>query len=137
MKYLKRFNESNITDNKSIDWDFISDVKELALEYIDEGWTLSWGVECKTTLNRTITSLANRKVFRTLTVVSGLYNHNENTTDWGYDYDKDEDFSDDELSYQFYFSRTEGLDMSTIRGILNKEFRNKLSEMFPDKPFEI
>jgi hypothetical protein len=130
MKYLKRFNESNITDNKSIDWDFISDVKELALEYIDEGWTLSWGVECKT-------SLVRPKEYRTLTVVSGLYNHNENTTDWGYDYDKDEDFSDDELSYQFYFSRTEGLDMSTIRGILNKEFRNKLREMFPDKPFEI
>lgn len=130
MKYLRKFNEANLTDNESIDWGFISDVKELALELIDGGWELAWGVEC-------MTSLVRPKSYKTYTIVSGLYNHIEDSTKWSYYYDEDEDFSNDKLSYEFYLSRSEGLDMSTIRGILNKEFKNKIRMMYPDKPFDI
>ena len=126
MKYIKRFNESNLTDY--IDWDFISSAKDLSLELIDEGWTLSWGVECETTIPMSS---------ETYTVVSGLYNHVENSIKWENWYKEGDDLSNKKLSYQFYLSRSEGLDMSTIRGILNKEFKNKLREMFPNKPFDI
>jgi hypothetical protein len=129
MKYLRKFNE-NLTDNKSIDWDFIYDVKELSLEYIDSGWELAWGVEC-------LNSLVRPSEYKTYTIVSGLYNHNENTTTWSYHYDEDEDFSNDKLSYEFYLTKKDGLGMSIIRGILNKEFKNKIRSMFPDKDFDI
>ena len=67
---------------------------------IDEGWTLSWGVECETTIPMSS---------ETYTVVSGLYHHVENSIKWENWYKEGDDLSNEKLSYQFYFSRTEGV----------------------------
>jgi hypothetical protein len=126
MKYLKRYNESYI-DNKSIDWEFLSDVKHLSLEHIDDGWSLYWSVEC-------LTSMTSPKEHRTFTVVSGVFNHENDITEWGYDFDEDVDFSGEEISYIFYFSKEYKLPGDSYQGrILNKEFREKVKSFYPDK----
>jgi hypothetical protein len=126
MKYLRRYNES-YEDNKSIDWEFISNAKHLSLEHIDDGWTLYWGVEC-------LTSMTSPKEYRTFTVVSGKFDHEEDITEWGYNFDEDDDLSEEEISYVFYFSKEYKLPGDSYQGrILNKEFREKVKTFYPDK----
>ena len=126
MKYITQYNrfiKENYGENPSINWELINTARDLALEYLDEGYKLCYKVY---EINK----------YQSFIILEGSFSHDRDFFEWNR-FDKNELIDSEKLSYSFYFAKIkiEYLSDSSYLRIKNacRLIVSELSDFYPDE----
>ena len=154
MKYLKIFEEFTTNDvkyifEKHIDWDFIKDVRDMALDYIGDDLTLVVSVDYKAVLEKYV-NYKPVNTNATFTILKYSYNHNNESFNWHNEigsYLNVDNFynsnkvTEDRIYYKIFFYRGEFIHSSNLVRLYQIKDINNLAEdiksYYPNKSIKL